>query len=354
MTELPYETTNRSDPLVSVIVPVYKVPEGLLRRCIESVLAQTMEQVEIILVDDGSPDECGAICDEYAHDHSRVIVIHKDNGGLSAARNSGQRMASAKWIMFVDGDDWIEPDMCESLYAIAARDCVQLVMCGFSKDYSGTQRPYRFSLRDGKVYSGIECRGLQASLLKYNENLATAYAKLIDRALLLERGIEHDETLRQGAEGLEFNMRLFDVLQAAAFTARPLYHYVYNSASISSSHDEANHRYVLACFDKIRRLVESSDNRAVLLPWLRNRLLYVVVTTAVSGYFNPGNPEPYGLRKRAYTRYLETPIIGDALASGRATGMSLSRRVVLYLVRRRMFWALDLAGKARYWQKRHR
>jgi len=88
---------------ISIIVPIYKVPEQYLRKCIESVMSQTLTDIEILLVDDGSPDKCGNICDEYAKKDSRIKVIHKKNGGLSSARNAGFLEATGKWIMFVDG-----------------------------------------------------------------------------------------------------------------------------------------------------------------------------------------------------------------------------------------------------------
>ena len=83
-----------SAPLVSVIIPVYKVPEEYLRKCIESIIGQTLKEIEIILVDDGSPDNCGAICDEYAVKDKRVNVIHKENGGVSSARNAGLKLVN--------------------------------------------------------------------------------------------------------------------------------------------------------------------------------------------------------------------------------------------------------------------
>ena len=99
---------------VSVIIPVYKV-EKYLKRCVESVVNQTYKNTEIILVNDGSPDNCGVICDEYAKIDSRIKVIHKANGGLSSARNAGLDIASGEYIMFVDSDDWIEEDSLEKL-----------------------------------------------------------------------------------------------------------------------------------------------------------------------------------------------------------------------------------------------
>lgn len=115
--------------LISVIVPVYKV-EDYLSRCVDSILAQTYRNLEIILVDDGSPDNCGRICDDYAHRDPRIRVIHKVNGGLSSARNAGLDTARGEYIAFVDSDDWIEPEMYETMLALAIREDVPLVCAG--------------------------------------------------------------------------------------------------------------------------------------------------------------------------------------------------------------------------------
>ena len=102
-------------PLITVIIPIYKV-EKYLPKCLDSVLAQTYSNLEIILVDDGSPDNCGAICDEYAARDSRIRVIHKENGGLSSARNSGIDICRGKYISFIDSDDFVSPYFIEMLY----------------------------------------------------------------------------------------------------------------------------------------------------------------------------------------------------------------------------------------------
>lgn len=102
-------------PLVSIIVPAYKV-EKYLPKCIESILAQTYQNLEIILVDDGSPDNCGKICDEYGEKDNRIIVIHKENGGLSSARNAGIDICRGEYISFIDSDDFVSPYFIEILY----------------------------------------------------------------------------------------------------------------------------------------------------------------------------------------------------------------------------------------------
>lgn len=122
---------------LSIIVPIYNV-EAYLPRCIDSILAQTFLDYELILVDDGSPDNCGSICDEYAQCDNRIKVIHKKNGGLADARNAGLTMARGQYIGFVDGDDSIAPQMYERMLEVAQSQRAQMVSCGILKlDPSG-------------------------------------------------------------------------------------------------------------------------------------------------------------------------------------------------------------------------
>lgn len=117
-------------PLISIIVPVYKV-EKYLGKCIESILAQTYKNIEVILVDDGSPDSCPAICDRYADKDNRVVVIHKQNGGLSDARNAGLDIARGDFISFVDSDDFVANNFCEVLLKAINKENADLAVCNY-------------------------------------------------------------------------------------------------------------------------------------------------------------------------------------------------------------------------------
>lgn len=116
-------------PKISIIIPIYRV-EPYLRKCVDSVLAQTYKNIEIILVDDDSPDRCGEICDEYAKKDNRVRVIHKENGGLSDARNTGIRIATGDYIMFIDSDDYVANDICEVLLDVCEKNKADISTCG--------------------------------------------------------------------------------------------------------------------------------------------------------------------------------------------------------------------------------
>ena len=121
---------------LSIIVPIYKVPYNYLEKCIESIINQTYENLEIILIDDGSPDDCGLICDKYQKQDLRINVIHKQNGGLSQARNTGVINATGDYLMFVDGDDWLEADCCETVVnKILEKECDFLLFKVY-KNYS--------------------------------------------------------------------------------------------------------------------------------------------------------------------------------------------------------------------------
>ncbi len=125
-------------PEISVIVPVYKV-EPYLRECVDSILAQTFTDFEIILVDDGSPDNCGIICDEYAEKDNRIIVIHQENGGLSAARNAGLDVARGEYVSFIDSDDVVSPEYLEILYGQLVNNRCDISICDnieFTKECS--------------------------------------------------------------------------------------------------------------------------------------------------------------------------------------------------------------------------
>lgn len=117
---------------ISVIVPIYGV-EDYLPKCLESIIHQTYGDLEIILIDDGSQDNCPSICEEYSLKDNRIIVVHKENGGLSSARNAGLDIATGEYVSFVDGDDWLEPRMLESLHNAVVKYKAEIVTCGINR-----------------------------------------------------------------------------------------------------------------------------------------------------------------------------------------------------------------------------
>lgn len=155
----------KKQPAVSVIVPVYKA-ETYLRRCVDSLLAQTFSDFEILLIDDGSPDRSGIICDEYAAKDGRVRVFHKENGGVSSARQYGIDNALGEYTIHADPDDWVKPEMLEALYQKAKQEDADMVICDYYLE--GVQRKYisqRPSSLEGRtVLSDLMFQRLHGSL----------------------------------------------------------------------------------------------------------------------------------------------------------------------------------------------
>lgn len=154
-------------PLISVIVPVYKV-EQYLDRCVQPIVDQTYTNLEILLVDDGSPDNCPAMCDAWAEKDSRIRVIHKENGGLSDARNAGLALATGEYISFIDSDDWIAPEMLEKLFAALQREDSDIAACTVQMVWEDDTPSRLLTVQQNRVLDNAEAQKalLRETLLK--------------------------------------------------------------------------------------------------------------------------------------------------------------------------------------------
>lgn len=209
---------------VSIIVPVYKV-EDYIRECIDSILAQTYPYFELILVDDGSPDNCGRICDDYAKGDNRIKVVHKVNGGISSARNAGLEVAKGEWIMHVDGDDWIEPDMIESLIEAAQITGADMVFGDFMK--------YGPSAGYNKLPTWSSDK--KKSMTNYIAYvMTTIWGSIAKRSLYADHSLKSPEDISY-CEDFHLIVRLCHFAKKVVNVHRPFYHYRYRPTSIMSN-----------------------------------------------------------------------------------------------------------------------
>lgn len=209
-------------PDVSVIVPVYGV-ELYLRRCLDSLLCQTGVALEIILVDDGSPDNCGAICDEYAAKDDRILVIHQENAGVSAARNAALEVASGRYIGFVDADDWVDPDMYEYLIGLAERYDADIVQCGIFWEENG-QTQEQFVLT-----ADLELPSVRAFTEDDWKKLSNSASNKLYRADGA-RGVRFPEWCTWG-EDLLYNIEVMQQAERVCLGTEAKYHYFQHSDS---------------------------------------------------------------------------------------------------------------------------
>lgn len=221
-------------PLVSVIVPVYKVEDCLIR-CLDSLCRQTLRDIEIILVDDASPDRCGAICDEYAARDSRIRVFHIEHSGLSGARNFGIRKAldiDSKYIAFVDSDDWLEKDMYEVLVDTIEKSKSDVAICAFYYEYR--KKRIKSMAIDKQFNNRLDIIKAQMKEAYVDEDVV--WNKLFKKECFAVarfpqgRVFEEHSTL----------YRIFSETDAVITISQPLYHYWVREGSISQTHSIQN------------------------------------------------------------------------------------------------------------------
>lgn len=227
---------------ISVVVPVYNAAQ-YLERCIDSILNQTYPEIELLLIDDGSNDESGQICDNYAQIDGRVRVVHQENKGVAAARNRGIDLASGNFVTFVDGDDWIEPVMYEQMMRKVEEYSCDVVMCDCTKDFNNKHSVYSHDIRAG-YYSLKQLKTEYYPHLLMMENVE--YPPTISNWLILYR-IRKMDTLLQSSlvryvEGVRYSEDLLFGAELMLYSnsfyymkGKVYYHYCFNEKSATNS-----------------------------------------------------------------------------------------------------------------------
>lgn len=215
--------------LVSIIVPIYKV-ESYLHKCIDSIINQTYKNLEIILVDDGSPDNCGKICDEFAIKDTRIKVIHKQNGGLSDARNAGLNIATGDYLYFVDSDDWISPDAIEVLISYFESNPDVDIVAGSSVDvheYNGEILETSYSIPLGTISQLNKIEALKHNLQNGWAAWNKLYKKELFKDIRFPKGkINEDEAVM---------LFILSLCEKIILVGQPTYYYFLRPESITTS-----------------------------------------------------------------------------------------------------------------------
>ncbi len=248
--------------LISVIIPVYNVEKYLLR-CVSSVCEQTHKNLEIILVDDGSPDNCPQMCDQLAQSDSRIKVIHKENGGLGFARNSGLEITTGKYVTFIDSDDWISPDHIENLYNVAVKNNAEAVIGAHSSvDTEGNVVPQHLLLAEG-VYEGesiindilIPLIGADASYPSDIQITSSSCMNLYSVDTIKREKLEFISERYAVAEDLYFNIDFFSRCKRVAAVDESGYFYFENNSSISRKYNPKRFERTLNFYHKVNEQV---------------------------------------------------------------------------------------------------
>lgn len=275
--------------LISIIIPVYNV-EKYLERCVGSVLNQTYKNLEIILVDDGSPDNSGRLCDELAKIDSRIVVYHKENGGLSDARNYGVARAKGNYIGFVDSDDYVHENMYNHLYEIIKMENADVAECGVTRVYGNTERPH-YNGED--YYLVLNEKTYLEEYLKIKKVYGSVWCKLIKRELADKLSFPKGKIY----EDIYYNYDMLKNHIKCVVVNNPYYYYYIRKGSITTEKFNNKHMDLIEILDKLKEYVDENYSEYSDYALIRQTYGYMSIINQILKLNNYKNIEEYKVLK---------------------------------------------------------
>ncbi len=336
-------------PKVSYIVPVYKT-EAYLPQCVESLRRQTCPDIELILVDDGSPDGCPALCDAYAAQDERIRVVHKKNGGLVSAWMAGVAISSGQYLAFVDSDDWVDDEMTEAMLAHAGGAKKEIICCGYLLEKEKSVAKGDHSLAPG-IYEKEQLEGdIRQRILGNSPRLIimSRCMKLFSRQLIVDNLSFCDPTIVMGEDVNITLSALLDCERLVILEAARYYHYRLLAASMAHRYDPKLYDNICRLRDKLRQVFaakgiangEEQAEKEFLL------LFLLVMRNELRGNGREGIRVLQGLLKEEVMRRLvrETPLtVRDKADACLYLGMRHPNKLLLWCLQK-LLKAYDLRG----------
>lgn len=266
-------------PLISIVVPVYNADQ-YLPRCFDSILSQSFTDFELLIIDDGSKDSSGVICDDYSAKDSRIRVFHKTNGGVSSARNLGLKEANGAWICFLDADDEMMPNGLKVMVE-GISDAVSMVMAGY------------YEIEEGRLVTDTSLLGVNAKIIEKNEALLLMYpgedrvymgypsGKLFNREVIKDSNITFNEHIAIKEDALFVVNYLCQINKPVCFMSHPVYKYMKNSSGAMGSLSVAYNPKYLTSFDAVAEM----NQRIQELPRLDKKLSNVARREVANRYY---------------------------------------------------------------------
>lgn len=247
-------------PDFSIVVPIYNVDKKVLCECIDTLLNQSLSNIEIILVNDGSTNGIDKICDYYGNKDGRIVVIHKENTGVSASRNIGIKKAKAEWLLFVDPDDWIDLNLCKEIKEVNQKCDADILIFTHYSGVKGNEKSRLYGEKDILLFSKAEHDLLQLSILfGYNGyrplEIGSIWGKLYRKEMLLKNNILFNEGLPRAQDRI-FNLYAIEFAEKIAFFNKALYHYRFNNISVSRKYKPDTYLYLAKTINAAENFIE--------------------------------------------------------------------------------------------------
>lgn len=324
---------------ISVIIPVYNV-EKYLEECIQSVIEQTYKNLEIILIDDGSEDGSGRICDEYAKRDSRIKVIHKENLGVSIARNTGLEVVNGHYISFIDGDDYINKDYFEKLLKKIKEEDVQCVICGFNRIYNGTSEIVTY--KENTIYSKEK---FLEKILNVQGGIGTACGKLWEKEAI--NSIRFNENIKIAEDSL-FAIKAIKNVNNVYVMDEALYNYRFNKDSAVRKYKED---FVEMCLDSMKAakeyIEEEYKTNEKIVKRFYNYISYHILLIVVNYCFNDENNLNFIKQIKCLKEVCKIPEFKEAIKESDYNGFSLTRKITLFTIKYKLYFVTMIIGKIR-------
>ena len=301
-------------PRLSIIAPVYKIQASYLHQCIESLVNQTLRDIEIIMVDDGSPDNCGEICDEYAQADSRIIVIHQENQGVSVARNAGMDAAHGEYIMFVDPDDWLELDCCERVLEVISKQNCDVVYFQRQIENEVKNCVTRFPEVGSFLMNELDLERFRRYVItgstegqKYDGN--SPWGKIFRKDFLQDNQLRFPVGVKK-CQDIIFTMYYRDILERAYYFDYVGYHYRRNSGSICERYNPEMLEIMSSFLREIEKFVVSKHKgEEVYERGLGDWSLRIQPTLGNTLFFHPDHFVTKKQFKEYMRSYYEDPVV---------------------------------------------
>lgn len=341
--------------MVSVIIPVYKVERTYFDQCINSVLAQTYMDIEIILVDDGAAGDLPAACDDYALMDKRIRVLHQENAGASAARNAGLAAATGEYVTFVDSDDWIDSSTIETALNRIQENDLQVLLWGSYKCYEQRREEYMPYTEDIALFSEKQKEQLMLKTmvghLPFYEKPASHYgsgsccSKMYRRSFLKENELWYPVGI-QRAEDVNFNIRVFDKASRIGYMNRHLYYYRQLPDSATYQYREHGIEVFTRALGGLEAFLKDTGKGELFWQVYYMRCVFFFLESIDMDYMNSSNTKKFGRKMAEMRAEISKDPYRSAVIKLRMKHLSLAKRIPLFLMRRKWMGMLCLMYKA--------
>lgn len=347
------ERRDKMRPAVSIVMPVYNV-EIYLMKAVGSILCQTLREIELILVDDGSPDNCGRLADMYAKMDERISVIHQENAGLGLARNAGLEAARGEYVGFVDPDDWVDARMYEAMYQTARIYDGDIVMCSCVREKADERSEViTLPLKEG-IYGkdAIRCMVLLPMIARDFDNdpwksvINSVWKNIYRRELLLQNRILFLSERLIYAEDLLFNLKAFAHAERLCVINQPYYHYRYNVSSLSNVYRADFNRMNLLLYREIEQFTEKYGLGGDCEDLLHKRMIEMTFAMVIN-VLKPRNPAGTGKKIRQIREVLKLPQVSQAVGRLESQGLPFARKLMHFCLKKKLSCLIYLIFKYR-------